>query len=91
MTIFLPLVYLMTGWLLGKTAWDFKSAASWILTRIAIPIVIIFNLSTRFDSMSTIIVATAISMIALLVVGRYEQVKECGDDCKRKCRTLCLG
>ncbi|WP_182057412.1 permease [Pantoea sp. ME81] len=71
MTIFFPLIYLSAGWLLGKTAWDCKTAASWILTRIAIPIVIIFNISTRFHSMSTIIIATAISMMVLLLAGRY--------------------
>ncbi|WP_409076419.1 permease (plasmid) [Pantoea sp. C3] len=71
MTIFVPLIYLFAGWLVGKTAWDFKTAASWILTRVAIPVVIIFNISTRFGSMSTIIIATAISMLIMLMASRY--------------------
>ncbi|WP_416413544.1 AEC family transporter [Pantoea sp. App145] len=71
MTIFVPLIYLFAGWLMGKTAWDFKTAASWILTRVAIPIVIIFNISTRFGSMSTIIITTAISMLIMLMASRY--------------------
>ncbi len=68
MSIFFPLIYLFAGWLVGKTALDFKTTASWVLTRIAIPVVIIFNISTRFGSMSTIIVATAMCMLAMLVV-----------------------
>ena len=71
MTIFVPLIYLFAGWLAGKTAWDFKTAASWILTRVAIPVVIIFNIATRFGSMSTIILATAISMFIMLMASRY--------------------
>lgn len=67
MSIFFPLIYLFTGWLVGKTALDFKTAASWVLTRIAIPIVIIFNISTRFGSMSSIIVTTAVCMLAMLM------------------------
>ncbi|HHD7482060.1 TPA: permease [Klebsiella oxytoca] len=70
MTIFFPLIYLFAGWLVGKTAMDFKTAASWVLTRIAIPIVIMFNISSRFSSMSTIIIATAVCMLAMLVVSR---------------------
>lgn len=66
MTIFFPLIYLLAGWLVGQTALDFKTAASWILTRVAIPVVIIFNISTRFDSMSTIIIAAAVSMLFML-------------------------
>ncbi|WP_217550166.1 permease [Pantoea sp. GbtcB22] len=71
MTIFFPLIYLFAGWLLGKTALDFKTAASWVLTRIAIPIVIMFNISSRFSSMSTIITATAVCMLTMLVVSRW--------------------
>lgn len=70
-TIFFPLIYLMAGWLVGKTALDLKTAASWVLTRIAIPIVIVFNISTRFSSMSTVIIATAICMLAMLVACRF--------------------
>nr|WP_254633621.1 permease [Pantoea sp. GbtcB22] len=50
---------------------DFKTAASWVLTRIAIPIVIMFNISSRFSSMSTIITATAVCMLTMLVVSRW--------------------
>ncbi|ADU71455.1 AEC family transporter [Pantoea sp. At-9b] len=71
MTIFVPLIYLFAGWLMGKTAWDVKTAASWLLTRVTIPIVIIFNISTRFSSMSTIIIATAICMLLMLMASRY--------------------
>jgi len=69
-TIFFPLIYLLAGWLAGKTAMDLKRSASWILTRIAIPVVIVFNISTRFSSMSTIIIATAICMLILLAACR---------------------
>lgn len=71
MTIFVPLIYLFAGWLAGKTAWDFKAAASWVLTRAAIPVVIIFNIATHFDSMSTIIIATAVAMLIMLIASRY--------------------
>lgn len=70
MTLFLPLIYLCVGWFVGKTILDFKSSASWVLTRVVIPVVIMFNISTRFSSMSTIIIATAVCMLAMLTVCR---------------------
>ncbi|MFB9087196.1 hypothetical protein ACFFW8_21310 [Erwinia tracheiphila] len=80
MTIFVPLIYLFAGWLAGKTAWNFKTTASLILTRVAIPVVITFNIATRSGSMSTIIIVTAISMLVMLMVSRYvlrDPVKAC--------------
>ena len=68
MSIFFPLIYLFAGWLAGKTALDFKTGASWVLTRIAIPVVIVFNIATRFDSMSPIIIATALCMLVMMMV-----------------------
>ncbi|KHJ65242.1 permease [Pantoea rodasii] len=70
MTLFLPLIYLFVGWFVGKTVLDFKTAASWFLTRIVIPAVIMFNISTRYSNMSTIIIATAVCMLAMLTVCR---------------------
>jgi len=67
-SIFFPLIYLFAGWLAGKTALDFKTGASWVLTRIAIPVVIVFNIATRFDSMSPIIIATALCMLVMMMV-----------------------
>ncbi|MCA7014893.1 permease [Dickeya dadantii] len=71
MTIFFPVIYLFAGWLIGKASWDVKSAASWLLTRFVIPVVIIFNISTRFSNMSAIIIVTALVMLAMLFGGRY--------------------
>ncbi|KKF35562.1 permease [Erwinia tracheiphila] len=68
--MFLPAGWL-AGWLAGKTAWNFKTTASLILTRVAIPVVITFNIATRSGSMSTIIIVTAISMLVMLMVSRY--------------------
>ncbi|MBD2813433.1 permease [Xenorhabdus sp. Flor] len=70
MTIFLPLFYLLIGWLIGKTSWDIKVAISGLLTKFIIPIVIIFNISTHFNSMGGIIIVTALSMISLLGISR---------------------
>lgn len=70
MTIFIPFIYLLAGWLIGKTTWDFKTAASWVLTHVAIPVVIIFNISMRFGSMSPIMIATAIIMLVMLITYR---------------------
>lgn len=71
MSILLPFFYLFIGWLLGKTTWNIKYPASWLLTKFIIPIVIIFNISTRFSSMGGIISVTAIIMLIMLVIARY--------------------
>ncbi len=71
MTIFFPVIYLFVGWLIGRGAWDVKSAASLLLTRLVIPAVIIFNISTRFGSMGTVIITTALTMLVMLTAGRY--------------------
>ncbi len=68
MIILLPFVYLCIGWILGKTSWDLKSSASLLLTKIIIPVVITFNISTQFSDMGGIISATALIMIA---IGKY--------------------
>ncbi|KQN46602.1 permease [Serratia sp. Leaf50] len=70
MTIFLPLGYLLVGWLIGQTSWDIKTLASTLLTRLFIPLVIVFNIATHFSSMSGIIIATALAMLILLGVSR---------------------
>lgn len=70
MSILFPLVYLFAGWWVGRFAWDLKASASWMLTKVIIPVVIVYNVSTRFGDMESIIVATAIGMLAMLGVSR---------------------
>lgn len=71
MTMLLPLAYLLLGWLCGKTHWNVKTPASWLLTRFIIPLVIIYNLSTHFSSMAGIIVVTALAMVLMLMLARW--------------------
>ncbi|ROR11204.1 permease [Erwinia sp. JUb26] len=70
MTIFLPLIYLLAGYAMGHTRWDIKALASLLLTRLIIPLVIIYNVSSYFHAMSGIIVVTALLMLILLSIGR---------------------
>lgn len=70
MTLFFPLIYLLFGWLLGQTPWDVKSFASTLLTKLIIPLVIIYNVATHFSHMGGIIIATALTMLVLLLVSR---------------------
>ncbi len=70
MAIFFPLFYLLVGWLVGQTSWDIRTLASWLLTKLVIPLVIIFNIATHFRSMSGIIIATALIMLLLLAISR---------------------
>jgi len=69
-TIFFPLLYLIMGWFIGKTTLDIKTVASWWLTKVIIPFVIVFNIATHFNAMGTVIIATAISMLIMLYIGR---------------------
>ncbi|EMD4511828.1 permease [Salmonella enterica] len=71
MIILLPFFYLFIGLLLGKTSWDIRSSASWFLTKIIIPVVITFNISTQFSNMGSIIFITAIVMLSMLMLGKY--------------------
>lgn len=70
MNMLLPLLYLFIGWGLGKTSWDIRSFASFFLTKIIIPIVIIFNISTQFKNMGNIIIATALIMLLMIAISR---------------------
>lgn len=71
MIILLPFLYLFIGWVLGKTSWDIRSSASWFLTKIIIPVVIIFNISTQFSNMGSIISVTALTMLSMIIIGKY--------------------
>ena len=70
MTIFLPLLYLAAGWIAGQAPFDIKNVISKLLTKLIIPMVIIFNIATSFRSMGWIIIATALAMLTLLVVSK---------------------
>lgn len=73
MTIFYPLIYLLSGWLLGKlarkTTRTIKKQASKLLTKIIIPVVIIWNISSHSNSMGGIIIGAMVIMAVLLKVG----------------------
>lgn len=71
MTLFFPLLYLLAGWLIGRTTLDIKAFVSAFLTKLIIPFVIIFNIATHFRSMGEIIIVTVIVMLVLLGVSRF--------------------
>lgn len=70
MTIILPIVYLFFGWALGKIGFDIKRSASSLLTKLAIPIVIAWNISTHFKTMGVIILSTIVVMYMVYYVGK---------------------
>ncbi|EAV6575626.1 permease, partial [Salmonella enterica] len=52
-------------------SWDLKSSVSLLLTKIIIPVVITFNISTQFSDMGGIISATALIMLIMIAIGKY--------------------
>lgn len=70
MLIFLPLIYLLIGFIVGKSPYDLKGKASYLLNRFVIPLVIIYNIATHQAGVFIIISASIIMMITMLLISR---------------------
>lgn len=66
--IILPIAYLFLGFFFGRIGVSFKKNLSFLLTKIIIPIIIVYNISINFSSMSKIIIATIILMLIAMAV-----------------------
>lgn len=70
-TLLLPVVYLLIGMMLSRLRYDFKLPASTLLTRVIIPIVIIYNICASDPDFFIIIVASFIIMAIMLQIGKW--------------------
>lgn len=70
MLIFLPLIYLFTGFLLGKFNIDVKGKFSYLLTKLVIPLVIIHNIATYQPGVFIIILSSMIIMVTMILISR---------------------
>ncbi|UTC46991.1 permease [Treponema vincentii] len=68
--ILLPFLYLGLGFLLGKTPIDIKNQTSYLLTRLAIPMVIIYNIATFHSDLFFIITAMIVMLTAMMLLSR---------------------
>ena len=68
--ILLPFLYLGLGFLVGKTPIDIKNQTSYLLTRLAIPMVIIYNIATFHSDLFFIITAMIVMLTAMMLLSR---------------------
>lgn len=69
--ILLPFAYLFFGFLLGKTKLEVKGKASYVLTKIVIPLVIIYNIATYRADVFILMAAMIIMMSCMLLISRF--------------------
>jgi len=69
MSILYPFIYLLLGYLLGKTRLDLKNAFSLILTKLAIPVVIVWNVAMYADQITWIIISTLLITLLLFLIS----------------------
>ncbi|WP_104401196.1 permease [Vibrio penaeicida] len=65
MMSFMPFIYLLVGFCVGKTRLNLKVIASQILTKLVIPLVIIWNISLHLEQMVWVIVLTFVITLIL--------------------------
>lgn len=70
MVIFSPLIYLLIGIGLAKTPYEIKNRASAFLTKIVIPLVIIFNIATNRPGVFFIMLGMIAIMSIMLLISR---------------------
>lgn len=68
--ILLPFLYLGIGFLLGKTPIDIKSQTAYLLTRIIIPMVIVYNIVTCRADLFIIIFAMIVMMTVMMYLSK---------------------
>ena len=69
--IVLPFLYLGFGFLVGKMPIDIKKQTSYLLTRIIIPLIIIYNISTCRADLFVSIFAMIIMMTVMMYMSRF--------------------
>ncbi|SLM65113.1 MULTISPECIES: hypothetical protein [Dickeya] len=70
--IFSPRLYLLIGFLAGHTPLDIKGRASALLTKIVIPLVIIFHIATHRAGVFVIMLGMIVMMGVMLLVSRLQ-------------------
>lgn len=76
-----PVLYLLLGFVLGKLSFDFKALFAMFLTRVVIPIVIVFNVATHFSEMGTVLIATGLIMMLMLMIGKAKKINPVDNIC----------
>lgn len=71
MMIFLPVVYMLAGWGLGRMGIDGRRLASMLLSRYAIPVVIIWNVATQFTLMGITLSLSIAVMGVVYMASQY--------------------
>jgi len=71
-SILAPLLYLLVGFVVGRTPLDIKGPASALLTKVVIPLVIILNIATHRSGVFTIMVGMITIMAVMLFVSRTQ-------------------
>lgn len=69
--ILLPFLYLGIGFLLGKMPFDVKKQTAHLLTRIIIPMIIIYNIATCRADLFAVIFAMLIMMTVMMIISRF--------------------
>ena len=69
--ILLPFAYLFFGFLLGKTKLEVKGKASYVLTKIVITLVIIYNIATYRADVFILMAAMIIMRSCMLLISRF--------------------
>ncbi|PND33837.1 permease [Achromobacter pulmonis] len=71
MSLFLPVLYLILGWGVGRYRPGIRRQASTLLTRYTIPFVITYNVATKFSEMYVVIIGTVVAMMVMMRVSRW--------------------
>ena len=66
----LPFLYLCTGFIVGKTPINIKTPLSYLLTKVIIPMVIIYNISTCRADLFIMMFAMMFMMASMLFISR---------------------
>lgn len=69
LSIFTPLLYLLFGLLLGQTKLQLKSIASAFLTKVVIPLVIIYNLASYQSGLIAVVLGVMAIMAVMATLG----------------------
>ncbi|AXE32644.1 permease [Chromobacterium phragmitis] len=71
-SLFAPLLYLLMGLGLGRTSFEIKGRASALLTKLVIPLVIIYNIATHRPGVFAVMAGMMVMMISLLLLSRIK-------------------
>ncbi|MCX7205643.1 MAG: permease [Proteobacteria bacterium] len=69
-SIFYPFLYLIIGVILGRSSFEIKNRASALLTKIIIPLVIIYNISTNKSDVFIVMASIVLIMLIMLTISR---------------------